>query len=246
MVDISVITFTIGGRDKYLEQAICSVVEDLLNAYENIKVEYHIVFQGCKRPQYVYDVIANEIQYRQVLKLYCHDWPENIGIAAGLNKIIPECKGNLIFKMDDDCKIVSNHLFENARLIHKAFPTAIFSPFPISLVNNPAGPPGYKRALYYDKKSDSYFQLRLVNHVGGFARFWPKNDFVFQPDLIPGMSGNEDGQLSQWANSEGIPMFYVESNMVVEHNEGLGQQIRYPEYFKNRVGDLDTFKRWIN
>ena len=40
-------------------------------------------------------------------------------------------------------------------------------------------------------------------------------------------------------------MFYVETGMAVEHNEGLAQQVRYPEYFKNRTGDLETFKKWV-
>lgn len=245
---ISIITFYVGGRDKYLKDCIVSVINDLLNTDNDLKLEHHIVLQGCLYPQFIFDVIANSSAVKNY-DLYIHEWPKNIGIGAGLNKILPECKGDLIFKMDDDAEIISKDFFSRALFINKEFPTAIFSPQPLGLVNNMSGPPGHSRSVVYDKNINKYHTLRNVSHVGGFARFSPKStfdNFKFPNDLIKGISGTEDGNLSQYALQNNIPMFYVETGMAVEHNESiLGQQSRYPEYFKDREGDKETFKRWV-
>jgi hypothetical protein len=246
-MDISIVTFTLGGREEYLAQCIISAVKNSYHHASPVNIEHHIVFQGCKYPE----TLEHIRSYARIVKNYTihiHEWPENIGIGAGLNKILPECKGSLIFKMDDDCEIVTRDFFTRAMSIHKAYPTAIFSPQPLGLVNNMAGPPGHSRSVYYDQTNDKYYMLRNVHHVGGFARLCPKSifeSFSFQPDLIKGISGTEDGQLSQYAAANNIPMFYVETGMAVEHQEGLGQIARYPEYFRERSGDLQTYEKWV-
>ena len=244
--DISIVTFTLGGRPKYLINCLDSVYDDINNQLieGEIKIEHHLIFQGeANAPET--ESFLNYFNETKSYKLIVHRWPENIGIGAGLNKILPECVGKLIFKMDDDCKIISSDFFATAWKLHNRFPTAIFSPTPTGLVNNMGGPPGIGRSIFHDEYNNRYYCLRHTSHIGGFARFSPKNSFVFSQDLINGISGTEDSQLSQWALCNNIPMFYVENGMVAEHNEGLAQQLRYPEYFKNRIGDLETFKRWI-
>ena len=247
-VDISIVTFTLGGRNKYLIQCLDSVYNDINQQVvkDEIKIEHHLVFQGSYDEE-----LSSFLDYfkpNPSYTLVVHKWPENIGIGAGLNKIIPECKGDLIFKFDDDAKIISGDFFEKALSLHKYLPNAIFSPQPIGLVNNISGPPAVSRQLIHDSNNNEYIMIRNVNHVGGFARFSPRSifeSFKFSPDLIKGISGAEDGNLSQYALSQNIQMFYVETGMVVEHNEGLGQLARYPEYFKYRVGDIQTYQKWI-
>lgn len=236
-MDISIITFTLGGRDTYLKTCLEASASDIFDTDNNIKIEHHVVFQGCKLPSFVFDIFA----YQNLLNNYeffIHEWPENIGIGAGLNKILPECKGELIFKMDDDCKIISQGFFDTAWTIHKKFPTSVFSPFPLGLTGNPGGPKGFKHSVWHDKSTDTIYTRRHVTHVGGFARFAPASvikGFTFPNDLVPGISGAEDGYFSQHCNNNKIEMFYLERGLVVEHNESTpGQVIRYPEYFKCR------------
>lgn len=237
-VDISIVTFTLGGRDKYLIKCLDSVYNDINEQliYNENKVEHHLIFQGCSSESV--DSIIPYFKESPCYKLIIHKWPENIGIGAGLNRIIPQCKGRLIFKMDDDCKIVSKDFFERALSLHNRFPNSVFSPFPIGLINSLGGVRGYTHKVWWDKEGDIVFTKRIVSHVGGFARFSPKNiieKFTFPNDLISGISGTEDGDFSNYCNYNNIEIFYVENGMVVEHNEStLGQVLRYSEYFKNR------------
>lgn len=237
MTDISVITFTLGGRDEYLKKCIVSVAEDLLNSHNKIIVEHHLVFQGCKKPQFIYDIIANESSVTGY-KIYCHEWPANIGIGAGLNKILPECKGELIFKLDDDCEIVSKDFFGKAYALHKHFPNSCFSPFVVGLIRNVGGATGFKHSVWHDKQDNNVYTRRHTTHLGGISRFSPAHiikNFTFQNDLIKGISGVEDTDFSQYCNNKKIEMFYLENDLIVQHTDStLGQIVRYPEYFKDR------------
>ena len=236
-MDISVITFTMGGRDNYLQDCVVSVINDLLNTDDNLKIEHHIILQGCPYPQFIFDVIANSSAVKNY-DLYIHEWRENIGIGAGLNKITPQCNSSLIMKMDDDCKIISRDFFGSALALHRRFPNSVFSPFPVGLIRSLGGVPAIRHSVWNDKRYDKFYTRRHVNHVGGFARFAPTElmkQFTFPSDLISGISGTEDGNFSSYCNSKGIEMFYLENEMIVEHNEsGLGQIIRYPDYFSGR------------
>lgn len=239
-MDISIITFTLGGREEYLAQCIISAVKNSYHHASPVNIEHHIVFQGCKYPE----TLEHIKSYARIVKNYTihiHEWPENVGIGAGLNKIIPQCVGSLIFKMDDDCKIISDHSFKNAFAIHKRFPDMTFSPYPVGLINNPGGPRGSSHFVWADSKADTFYTFRRVSHVGGFARFTPASlmkNFKFKDDLIPGISGDEDGQYSNYLNSIGKPMCYLENRLVVEHNEStLGQIARFPQYFTSRTNE---------
>lgn len=237
-VDISIITFTLGGRPKYLINCLDSVFNDIVtDVYNEIKIEHHLVFQGGAGLFEVESFIKyfNQTEY---YTLHVHEWPQNIGIGAGLNAIIPQCKGELIFKMDDDCKIISDNFFEKAMVIYRRFPNGCFSGYPVGLTGNAGGPRGFKHSIWNDKQNNQIYTRRHVNHLGGFARFSPKNiieKFTFPNDLIPGISGTEDGDFSNYCNYNNIEMFYLENGLVVEHSEATpGQVVRYPEYFNGR------------
>ena len=236
--DISIITFTLGGRPRYLAQCLDSVYNDINNqlVFDEIKVEHHLVLQGALRTKE--SATIDYFKETGCYKLIVHEWPQNIGIGAGLNVILPLCEAPLIFKMDDDCKIVSRDFFESALALHRRFPNSCFSPYPCGLTGNPGGPRGFKHSIWYDKLNDRIYTRRHVTHLGGFARFSPAHiikNFQFPNDLIPGISGTEDGNFSTHCSRSTIEMFYLENGLIVEHNEATpGQTVRYPEYFSGR------------
>lgn len=230
---LSIVTFSL-GRWKYLLDCAKSVAQEFDYSERN-EYMHHIVFQGVRPNKEVID---------ELRKCGCnlHFWPENIGIGAGLNKILPECQGAHIMKMDEDCKIITFGFFEHVLFMAETFPNAVFSPFPIGLRDNLGGVKGIGHDViereYYDEKI--YYQRRFVMHVGGLCRIAPKHlydVFTFKNDLDPTgkISGSEDGQFSNFCNGKGVQMFYMDTHAVVEHNEGTcGQKVRYPQYFEKR------------
>jgi hypothetical protein len=117
-------------------------------------------------------------------------------------------------------------------------PDIVFSPYPVGLINNPGGPRGNRHEVIYSEVTDTYYTLRYVSHVGGFARISPSftKNWKFDNDLIPGISGSEDSQFSLKCQQLNIPMAYLENAIVVEHQEStLGQHSRYGNnYFNGR------------
>lgn len=222
---ISVYTLTL-GRWFYLDKCL-RASEGSLDATTN--VEHSVYFQG---------VFPSEFQIKPehgIFKYYY--WDKNIGIANAMNKILPSLKGNTIIKMDEDCEIKSPFFYKHVTEIARLRPDLVFSPYPVGLIGNPGGVRGYKHEVIYSEITDTYYTLRYVNHVGGFCRVSPgfTKEWTFEPDLIEGISGNEDGQFSTRCLKERIPMAYLENAIIVEHQEStLGQHERYKEYFKGR------------
>ena len=223
MTKISIYTLTM-GRWKYLRDLIDSI------SYDET-IEHFIVYQGVKPPEYI-----TELTHRnKITNIFLE---ENIGIAAAMNQILPILSGDIVIKFDDDAKIISKDFFQHVREIHKLNPNLVFSPYPVGLINNPGGVPSRNHSVIYSEDSNQYYTLRYVHHIGGFARISPgfTKNWVFENDLIPGISGNEDSQHSQKCLNQNIQMAYLENAIIVEHNESsLGQHARYgEEYFKGR------------
>lgn len=224
---ISVYTFTL-GRWKYLNKCLQASEGDAFDFIGDI--EHIVCFQGV-RPSFEvrnrFDPVKHEY------------WETNVGIAEGMNKILPKLKGDIIIKMDEDCVIRSPEFYTHVREVSKLVPNAVFSPYPVGLIRNPGGVPanGPHKVVYSDRL-DTYYTLRPVDHVGGFCRVSPgfTKEWKFQPDLgLKGASGNEDTQFSGRCKQERIPMYYLENTLIVEHQEStLGQHERYKEYFKDR------------
>lgn len=212
------------GRWKYLQQLIASIDYD-----EN--VEHFIVYQGVTPPN-------DLIEYTKKCGIQNIFLENNVGIAEAMNMVLPKLSGDIIIKLDEDAKIVSKYFFSHVREINSICPELVFSPYPVGLINNPGGVLSKNHRVVYSKPTDSYYTLRIVNHVGGFSRISPKftKDWKFDNDLIPGISGNEDSQFSRKCMLNNIEMAYLENAIVVEHNESsLGQHARYgEEYFKGR------------
>jgi len=226
---ISVYTFTL-GRELYLQRLLESV--KTLGGDE--EYEHYICVQGVKLSDKFKDKLASS--YPEVILL---EWEENYGIAEGMNKILPQLKGDIIMKMDEDCLLRSPNFFNHVRELHEMYPKLVFSPYPVGLIGNPGGPPSSERGVAYGEKSDTYYTFRMVHHIGGFARISPANptkEWRFDYDKSDTSSGTEDGQHSQKCITEQLPMAYLENALIVEHQEStLGQHARYGEdYFGKR------------
>lgn len=230
-MNIDIITFSL-GREYYLSKCIESVKNSIDYHDEDI-VTHHVIFQGYKPSQ----EFLNNRRHREV---NFHFWKENVGIGEGLNRILSTTNGDLVIKFDEDAKFVTYDNIDKLVEIHQAYPDRVFSPFVIGLQNNLGGVPGYDHEIYYNKATDEYHMLRMVKHIGGIARCVPRNiydRFTFTNDLDKSgaTSGNEDGQFSAWCNAHNIKMMYMDTHIVVEHQEGtLCQKARYPEYFSKR------------
>lgn len=240
---ISIYTFTM-GRKTYLSRLLAAVVREaraLLKINPDVTIEHKVITQGIQDSDLLLSIktmVDSVADTTSNYKVSVVEFETNLGIAEGMNQILPTLRGDLIIKMDDDCLIVSTDFFQRILDVHKLKPNAIFSPYPVGLINNPGGVPGLGHEVVKGKYFDSYYTLRRVDHVGGFCRVSPAGtkDWQFAPDLLPGISGNEDGQHSAKARTMGLPMFYLENAIVVEHQEStLGQHERYGEnYFKGR------------
>lgn len=233
-MNIDIITFSL-GRFHYLQKCIESIRYSILGNPEST-INHHVIFQGIKPSQEELKMVAKRNH-----NINFHFWKENIGIGAGLNRILDDIGGELIIKFDEDAKFVSYDTLDKLWEIYQQYPDRVFSPFIIGLQNNLGGVTGYAHESYYNKEDDEYHMLRMVRHIGGIARCVPKviyDKFRFVDDLDRSgqTSGNEDGQFSSWCNATGIKMMYMDTHVVVEHQEGtLCQRIRYPEYFEKRA-----------
>ena len=232
---ISIYTLTL-GRTYYLDKLLASVVE-AARSYPG-SIEHHVCFQGAE-PEATTLSLA-EMHGVEGLRIEIHRWPENLGIAMGMNRIIPELGGSILIKMDDDCLIQSSRFFEHVRAVSALVPDAFFSPFPAGLLGDVVGgvPKIRNRSVEYSAETDTYYTLRPVSHLGGFCRVSPARlvrDWVLDADVFEGASGSEDTQYSARCRSAGIEMYYLENALIVEHQEtALGQRARYREYFKER------------
>ena len=143
-----------------------------------------------------------------------------------------EDESRLCMKLDEDCLLVSENFGRHLFAIHELRMDAIFSGYPVGLISNAGGPKGHRHEVTYSKELDTYYGMRHVSHVGGFARVMP-SEYVKHINFHEGHQ--EDSEVSQWALANGKPMFYLENSLIVEHQESsIGQGYRYPDYFKNR------------
>lgn len=159
--------------------------------------------------------------------------PHRMSIGQILNTFKSEIESPLVMKLDDDATLLSPNFFDHLFAIVNLNPGAVFSPFPVGLINNLGGVQSNNRSVIYNESLDSYYTLRYVNHIGGFARVSPSEIYK---QIHFSDNHNEDGEFSNFCNKMNIPMFYLENDLVVQHQEStLGQHRRYGEgYFGKR------------
>lgn len=244
MKKIYVVTVTTGRRNVRIFSRCLRMLNESIYYYKessgiNIK---HIIYLNCNDEEdfkKTFGIITTDSWNSVIL---FNKERKNIGIASALNEchdFISKDNGcDLVLKMDDDVFIYNTQNFFNlASEIHNQYPDMVFSPYPVGLINNPGGPPAISRFVYNCPMIPP-LTFRRVSHVGGMARFSPFKifkSFRFAPDLIKGISGNEDGQLSAYCLNNSMPMCYLENGLVVEHaHSTLGQVVIDREYFSDR------------
>jgi glycosyltransferase involved in cell wall biosynthesis len=223
-MNISVYTTTLGNRPFYLKKLFY-----FLDAHSNDILEWHI---GVQAP--IKDLGIPE---RSWIKI--HRWESNCGAGEANNRLIKECSGEILCKLDDDALPYGDDYFKHIKEIYKITEgKCIYSPYPVGLINNPGGVPSKEHYLLYSKNTDTYYTFRKVFHIGGFARVMPSSiakSFVWPYDYSPSNSGREDVNFSEYCKSKNINMFYLENAIIVEHLEStLGQKERYKSYFNER------------
>lgn len=239
---------TNGKRREFFEY----LLDDLIHAAHSFYGAYY------EYNVYIYIYVNNSVEVSNEIKAWIDSsYPcnnivvlncgSNVGIASGLDSCINKIKNDhpknykdsLFLKIDDDVKIYDAPMFfPMANLIHSYMPNAVFSPFPVGLINNLGGPRGYKHAVISCRHSKEIITIRYVNHIGGLCRFSPFSifeNFSYKPDLMTGASGNEDGQFSEYCSQNNIPMIYTENSFIVEHRlSTLGQIVYDKNYFAER------------
>lgn len=167
---------------------------------------------------------------------------KNVGLISGQNMAIERCYGNLLIKMDNDCRILSKDIDKHLKALYNLIGfDYVISPFPVGLITNLGGAKRYGFEVYYSEETDRYYTLGLTHHLGGMFRCIPKK-ILTQVEAWQGYSfekmGNrrEDDFISKKIASSGFKLAYLENDCVVEHQEStLGQHERYcNEYFQGR------------
>lgn len=222
---ISIYTPTIGGRPLYIKKLF-----NFIHLNRDQDIDWHIGVQGKN--------IVLDIPNKDYIHL--HVWDENCGAGEANNKLLKHIDAEIVCKLDDDALPYGSDYFLHIREIFKLTNgNAIFSPYPVGLINNPGGVLSKEHSVVYSSNSDTYYTLRKVNHIGGFARISPAHiakSFTWPYDFSAHNSGREDVNFSSYCNSNNIPMYYLENSLIVEHQEStLGQHKRYNDtYFKGR------------
>lgn len=248
---IYVVTVTTGrrsGQNSIFRQSLRSLNKAISDYYQLVGVTAnrikHVIYLNCDDEEDAKRTFGIITQVTPNSIILFDEPKRNIGIASALNKCheyISESGGcDLVLKMDDDVIIYNTQdFFLTAMEIHshEKLKNTVFSPYPVGLINNPGGPPASAPRFVY-KSIYGPLTFRPVNHIGGMCRFVPFEifkSFRFNPDLIPGISGDEDGQLSRYCLKEGIQMCYLENKLVVEHAYStLGQIVHDGDYFSGR------------
>ena len=227
-MNLNILTVTL-GRDLYLKRLIKSINE--LSGWKDYNFKHYIVYQGIVNEDI--DSFIKNIEYSKHIVLIKNETSIKVSIGEALNQFKAVCGEGLFWKLDDDAQLVSNNSFKHIEELYKLVGNAVFSPYPVGLINNPGGVPSKSHTVFYSTTTDTYYTLRKVHHVGGFARIMPVECFK---QITFTNTHSEDTECSSWCNSKSIPMYYLENALIVEHQEStLGQHARYGnDYFKGR------------
>lgn len=232
---ISIYTVTM-GRELYLKRLVSSVVKNLRKEHEVI---HHIAFNGYERSNEIHEWLLEQLSSTLTFlgeknyNIILQTWPNRCAAGEANNNLISKFDLNteLCIKADDDCVWVSDNFLDHVIEVYRLLGPASFSPFPVGLINNLAGPPGKNRYVLYGENTDTYYTFREVDHIGGFGRITPYD--ILKEYKWDNKSNGEDVDFSRFCQKQNIPMFYLENALIIEHSEStIGQFERYGgEYF---------------
>lgn len=209
---ISIVTTSL-GRELYLRRLFNSF--EINSNYHNYDVEYFLYLQG--------DISIDLEKYIKSFNVKIEKG-EKISIGNVLNKYKNVVTGDLFWKLDDDARLITSDFIGNILELYKLKPDSGFSPYPVGLINNPGGVLSKNHSVVYSELYDVFYTLRQVHHLGGFCRVVPTK---YIKNMQFSNAHNEDSECSAFLNRNNIPMYYLENNLIVEHQEStLGQRAR--------------------
>lgn len=208
------------GREDYLAEQF-----QMLKAHRGVFRNHIFVCNGYRPSE-------QTARWLRRLGSVVHRFDERLPVGACIEGLKHHFTAEHTMKLDDDALPLGERFFDHLHALRELLPRHVFSPFPIGLLGNRGGPaitPGREHDVLYSASTKTYYTLRPVRHVGGFARIAPSSfyrDFAFN---IEGHS--EDAEFSSAMNKRGVSMVYVENAFVVDHAEtSLGQKKRNPAY----------------
>lgn len=156
----------------------------------------------------------------------------NFGISKASNQALEEI-GNgydIIIKVDNDCVFLTDNWLSEIVDLYERQKRILVSPRIEGLRDSPGGVPRTQYGYV------GHHFIALAPHLGGiciaapsqiYEKFrWEEDDFLH---------GEQDYVFSQYAVSQNYVLAYLE-NIICEHTDTTsGQEIKYPEYFKNKV-----------
>lgn len=222
----NIITITC-GRPLYLTRLLESIEE--LAGDQLPYVKHFIYFQNDSYTPDILNCVSSE--YRKIISV--KERKDVIGVGEVLNEILPHCSREYTIKLDDDAVLRSPDFLTHAKEIIALEPKAVFSPFPVGLINNLGGVPSKEHVVKFGTETNTFYTFRKVNHIGGFARIAPTD---MLKSVTYSSAHNEDAEFSEYCRRINVPMYYMENALIVEHQEStLGQHTRYgKDYFKGR------------
>jgi glycosyltransferase involved in cell wall biosynthesis len=201
---------------------------DALEKKTHRKYDHYIVDQGSIDG--TVDYLKTRLGKGEIKKLILNN--ENTGISHGSNQAL-DAIGNsydYIIKLDNDCEILTDDwLSELIKILVLGNNQAVLSPFVDGLVQNKGGTPriAFHQVLNY--------QLGLTYHLGGISIIAPASAYEnFRFNEKDFMSGQQDVSFSNYVQSIGYVMAYVEDIKVMHMDTTTGQENKYPEYFQYR------------
>jgi hypothetical protein len=216
---ISIVTSCI-ERELYLSRLLDSM--ELLGGCKDVHFEWHIFFQKSPASEKMREKIkALSIGDRITL----HSIPEQkiVKIGTILEFFKRSAKSPFYLKLDDDALICSPSFLPRLLEIGELVPDAVIFPFEIAGYTN-IHAPLEKRQVVYSEKSNLYYSVShaiLPSALSVFAPMKFIQSFKFPPE-------QNDAQVI-WINAimQKTPVFQLQNNIIVEHQEGAeGQHYR--------------------
>ena len=229
---VSIYTLSL-GRMFYLKKLIQSMQKNIHLPYQHV-----ILNQGIKDEEFVSFLkdLGKNNKNIQVI----HE-PENLGINAGCKKCVSYCTGDLIIKLDEDMKIISEDFLKHMLAAYNAIgEPVVLTAFPGGFIMYPGGVPGrFGHSVYYSKETDTYYTIRWVHYLGGYCECIPKMVYeIAKPlDGFPRKrkSSGQDVFISRKMRKARFRLGYFENACIVEHQEStLGQETRFRDYFEHK------------
>lgn len=210
---ISIITSCV-NREFYLKRLIDSM--RLLGGYDKIEFEHFIIFQGNSPSDKMRRYLEAQPFYSS---LHIGQTEKIESIGSVLISTIKKVKYPIIFKLDDDCALMSMDFLPRAYELCQKMPRGIIYPAIVDGELPRTGGNPIKRQSVFLKDCNVY--ITIGEAVGVSGKYLLPTDFA---QNIP-FQGQKDPQNVAVATlTNHLPIFQVLNGLVIEIQEGLSGQ----------------------